>query len=78
MNCEGIDPGKVYQSRRVGIWDTKSPRIGLPFSAFARRDVQGTVPQPRGSQRGSVVASRPHPLAFVHALQSRDLSITVK
>ena len=78
MKCEGLDPGKEYQSHRVDVQDTQSPRIDLLFSAFARQDVQGTVPQPRGSRRGSVVRSRRHPLPFVHVLRCRDLLITVK
>ena len=56
----------------------QSPRAGLPFSAFAKRGVRGTVPLPQGSQRGSVVGSRPHPPPFAHALRSRELSTTAK
>jgi hypothetical protein len=67
--------GKEYQARSLAM-GSQSPRTGLPFSVFAEQGVRGTVPLPRGSQRGSVVASRPHPPRFVHALRCRELSTT--
>jgi hypothetical protein len=57
-------------------WNHQSAK-GLPFSSFEGRDVRETVPRPRDSPPGSVVALRLHLPLFVRALRNRELSTTM-